>query len=59
MVRRARVPEDFPARRLNAGHGGVVLAIGTETHQVLAAQQILADAGALEPLPFPADRPKL
>ncbi|WP_455358718.1 hypothetical protein [Streptomyces sp. SYSU K21746] len=57
--RAARVPEDFPARRLDAGHGGAVLAIGTVTQEVLAAQRILADAGALEALPFPADRPKL
>ncbi|MFD3520971.1 hypothetical protein [Streptomyces sp. NPDC058653] len=57
--RAARVPADLAAPRLEAGPGGVVLDIGTTTDAVLAAHKTLADAGALEPLPTPADRPKL
>ncbi|WP_405676068.1 hypothetical protein OG292_14120 [Streptomyces sp. NBC_01511] len=57
--RAARVPADLAAPRLEAGSGGVVLKIGDTTDAVLAAHKALADAGALEPLPTPADRPKL
>ncbi|WP_330174083.1 hypothetical protein OG875_11195 [Streptomyces sp. NBC_01498] len=57
--RAARVPADLAAPRLEAGPGGVVLNIGTTTDAVLAAHKTLTDAGALEPLPHPADRPKL
>ncbi|MFD3481772.1 hypothetical protein [Streptomyces sp. NPDC058665] len=57
--RAARVPADLAAPRLAAGPGGVVLNIGPSTDAVLAAHKTLADAGALEPLPTPADRPKL
>lgn len=57
--RAARVPADLAAPHLEAGSGGVVLNIGTTTDAVLAAHKTLADAGALEPLPTPADRPKL
>lgn len=57
--RAARVPADFAAPRLEAGPGGVVLNTGTTTDAVLTAHKTLADAGALEPLGTPADRPKL
>lgn len=57
--RAARVPADLAAPRLEAGPGGVVLNIGTTTDAVLAAHKTLADAGALEPLATPANRPKL
>ncbi|MGY6023116.1 hypothetical protein [Streptomyces spinosirectus] len=64
-ARAARVPADFPARRLPADHGGLVLDLadtpgGTPTTEtVLAAQKALMEYGALEPLPVPADRPTL
>ncbi|MGW1889699.1 hypothetical protein ACWCP6_05460 [Streptomyces sp. NPDC002004] len=63
--RAARVPGDFPARRIPTTHGGVVLdlaAVPGETPSadtVLAAHKALADCGALEPLPVPAPRAKL
>ncbi|MFF4251491.1 hypothetical protein ACFY1L_09805 [Streptomyces sp. NPDC001663] len=63
--RAARVPTDFPARRLPADHGGLVLDLadtpgGTPaTETVLAAHKALTDSGSLEPLPVPATRPKL
>ncbi|WP_406442635.1 hypothetical protein OHB14_27215 [Streptomyces sp. NBC_01613] len=61
----ARIPGDFPARRLPADHDGLVLDLadvpgGTPTTEtVLAAHKALADSGALEPRPVPATRPKL
>lgn len=63
--RAARVPGDFQARRLPTAHGGAVFDLaavpgetpGTET--VLAAHRLLADSGALEPLPVPAATAKL
>ncbi|MFI6561581.1 hypothetical protein [Streptomyces sp. NPDC050534] len=64
-ARAARVPADFPALRLPADHGGLVLDLadtpgGTPTTEtVLAAQKALMECGALEPLPVPATRPTL
>jgi hypothetical protein len=64
-ARAARVPADFPARRLPAENGGLVLDLadapgGTPaTETVLAAQKALMEYGALEPLPVPATRPTL
>jgi len=63
--RAARVPADFPARRLSADHGGLVLDLADapgelpSTEAVLAAHKALVDSGALAPRPVPATRPKL
>jgi hypothetical protein len=63
--RAARVPDDFTARRLPTGHGGLVLDLAANpgetpaTERVLAAHKVLAESGALEPMPVPATSAKL
>ncbi|MEU2429648.1 hypothetical protein ABZ611_08990 [Streptomyces sp. NPDC007861] len=60
--RAAQVPEELPGRRLPTAHGGLVIAFGGPEGQapdaasVIAATETLRKAGALEPLPRPADR---
>ncbi|MGW4230597.1 hypothetical protein ACWEF9_15130 [Streptomyces sp. NPDC004980] len=57
--RAALIPAELPARRrLQGTHGGIVLDIGDTTEAVLAAQQDLAAAGALTPVPRSEARPK-
>ncbi|MEU3946297.1 hypothetical protein [Streptomyces sp. NPDC029526] len=59
--RAARVPEAWAARGRRLSGGGLLLEVAEpgDTAEVVRAYRDLKDAGALEPLPRPLDRPAL
>ncbi|HEY9368225.1 Imm52 family immunity protein [Streptomyces sp.] len=59
--RAALIPADFPAGRKDLPGGGALLDVASpdDTGAVLRANLLLRDAGALQPLPRPMDRPRL
>ncbi|WP_406862443.1 Imm52 family immunity protein [Streptomyces sp. HUAS MG47] len=60
-ARAALVPRDFPAGTDPLPTGGTLLDVAApdDTAAVLRANLLLRDAGALQPLPRPMDRPRL
>lgn len=59
--RAALAPADFPGSRKDVQGGGTLLGVASpgDTAAVLHANLLLRDAGALQPLPRPMDRPHL